>query len=232
MTRGSRPQWAAGRREGETNLYLLRHGECLAQVDPTYFTDTDSPLSPLGIEQARLTARYLSRVAISHVISSPRIRALATAESIAETKQLRVEVWPEVQEGLSHPHRDRPVAELERAFPTALFQGMSEQDQHHDGDVHVDWESRCDRVLARLRSLPDESHVALVSHGGVGNHLLHAALGLDFEKPCWFELANCGISRLRFVADPEAERPNFPLYPPVRVEVHSISDTAHLGVAL
>ena len=152
------------------NLYLIRHGECLGQSDPTHYSNPDSPLSVLGEQQAVLTAKHLSRANLSYVISSPLIRALATA---------------------------RPIADL----------------------FNIDWEIRCKRVLEKLALLPRDSQVAMISHGGFGNYFLHSVLGLSFKQPIWFELANGSISHIRFVPNPKDERPDWPLYPPVNVEV-------------
>ncbi len=41
-------------------LTLVRHGECLGQSDPQFWTDPDSPLSPLGMAQALAAARRLA----------------------------------------------------------------------------------------------------------------------------------------------------------------------------
>ena len=212
------------------HLYLIRHGECLGQTDPGHYADPDSPLSSLGRQQAQLTARCLSRVKLTQVLSSPLVRSLETAQAIAELQQLSVEAWTDLREGFSHYHRGRALAELQDRFTNARFpKEVDEQGWHHGNDVYDDWQPRCERILKKIGVLSADSHVALVSHGGFGNYLLHSALGLDFKKPHWFELANGSISRLRFVPHPEAERPNWPLYPPVGLEIHSINEAAHLS---
>lgn len=214
------------------NLYLIRHGECLGQSDSNFYAEPDSPLSALGQQQAQLTGEYLSHLNLSHVVSSPLVRALETAVPIAESSHLPVEVWPNLREGFSGRHRGHSLKELQSKFPEARFpEGFAENGWQHGDDIYKDWQPRCENVLKRLHMLPNDSHVALVSHGGFGNYLLHSALGLNFKKPHWFELANGSISRLRFVPDPEAERPNWPLYPPVKIEVHSVNEVAHLKVA-
>ena len=212
------------------NLYLIRHDECLGQTDPDYHSDPDSSLSSLGQQQAQLTAKFLARVNFTQVISSLLVRSLETAQAIAEPQGLPVEVWTDLREGFSRYYRGRALAELQDKFANARFpKEIDEQGWHHGNDVYDDWQPRCERILKKIGVLPTDGHVALVSHGGLGNYFLHSALGLDFKKPHWFELANGSISRLRFVPHPEAERPNWPLYPPVRLEVHSINEAAHLS---
>ncbi len=79
------------------HLFILRHGECLGQIDPESFSDPDTALSELGQLQARQTAQRLAGENITQLISSPLIRALATASQIAESlAECRLGVWPEV----------------------------------------------------------------------------------------------------------------------------------------
>jgi broad specificity phosphatase PhoE len=44
--------------------------------------------------------------------------------------------------------------------------------------------------------------VALVTHGGLANALLHAIVKISPIAPQWFELANSSISHVRLVHDP------------------------------
>jgi hypothetical protein len=48
-------------------------------------------------------------------------------------------------------------------------------------------------------------------------------------SPQWFELANGSITRVRLIPDPQAERLDWPLYPPIPVEIKNINDIAHLA---
>ncbi|HMN31479.1 MAG TPA: hypothetical protein PKE45_25240, partial [Caldilineaceae bacterium] len=69
----------------------------------------------------------------------------------------------------------------------------------------------------------------LVTHGLVGSNLLHVLLGITWQRPTWFELANGSITQVRLVRDPAAERPGWELLPPVVVEVQVVNDTRHLA---
>lgn len=213
------------------NLYLIRHGECLGQSDPAHYSNPDSPLSALGEQQAVLTAKHLSRANLSCVVSSPLVRALATAAPIAQSFNIPVLVWTDIREGFSDYHKGFSLAKLRTEFPNTQFsEEVTEEGWHHGNDFYDDWEIRCKRVLEKLALLPQNSQVAMITHGGFGNYFLHSVLGLSFKQPIWFELANGSVSHLRFVPNPKDERPNWPLYPPVSIEVHSINTIAHLGM--
>jgi broad specificity phosphatase PhoE len=215
------------------NLFLIRHGECLGQSDPNYYSEPDSPLSPLGKQQSQLTAEYLSHFKLTHIICSPLIRALETATPIAESCDLPIIVWTDLREGFTSYHRGYSLTKLQHLFPSAQFSDdITEQGWHHGNDHYSNWQPRCERALQKLNLLAKNSYVVMVSHGGFGNYFLHSVLGLNFEQPAWFELANCSISHFRFVPNPKDERPDWPLYPPVNVEVHSINAVAHLTTGI
>ena len=82
---------------GEHRLVLLRHGETEWSRDRKHTSTTDIGLTDTGREQARLAAGTLARRHLDDplVVSSPRTRALATAElaglSVEEVSPLLVE---------------------------------------------------------------------------------------------------------------------------------------------
>lgn len=64
-------------------LYFVRHGQTeLNAADHVQGGDIDSPLLEQSKEDAIKTGKYLSDKAISHIISSPQLRALHTARLI------------------------------------------------------------------------------------------------------------------------------------------------------
>ncbi len=62
-------------------IILLRHGECLANIEDVFPGQVDSPLSRLGIEQAECAAKYLKNFKIDKIYSSDLSRAIMTAEA-------------------------------------------------------------------------------------------------------------------------------------------------------
>lgn len=212
-------------------LTLVRHGECLGQVDPQFGTDPDSALSPVGIEQARATAEQLATEQVTHLVSSPLLRAMATADSIAVQCGLaRFEVWTELREGFRGHYRGLTCTQLQQQFPRAIpCDAITEEGWHHGDSDYASFWQRCQEVLFRVRQqFAHPDHIVIVTHGGCANYLLHILLGMDSTTPQWFELANGSLTRIRLVPDPQAERPDWPLYPPVSVEIKSINDQTHL----
>lgn len=210
-------------------IFIVRHGQCLGQCDPNV-TSPDSDLSEFGIQQAQQTGQRLAQMSITHIISSPLVRALATACCIAEESgNLTVQVMPELRELYSGLHRGHSRAELQQRFSCAVFPpSITEDGWDHGGDSYDGVFARAQQVASYLWEAfcPDDK-VALVTHGGFANYLLHILLQIPSARPCWFELENCSITRLRLV--PQSERNRWPpLYPPVEIEVLSMNDVGHL----
>ena len=74
-----------------TRLVMIRHGQSLANLQGVFAGHYDIALSPLGEEQARVTADYLRKnFAIDCVYSSDLKRAWATAAATGEAFRLPV----------------------------------------------------------------------------------------------------------------------------------------------
>ncbi len=210
------------------HLFLVRHGECLGQSEPGN-TDPDSPLSVLGRRQATLVAERLNEMDVTCVISSPLICALETANTIVEVTDLpEMVVWPELREGFSGQYRGLGRTELLRRFPRAVLSpSITEDGWYHGDDSYESLFKRCHHARALLLShCGIDDRVAVVTHGGFVNYLLHVIIGVPEDAPRWFELANGTISTIHFVS-PEA-RASGPLYPPFEVEILALNDISHL----
>ena len=78
-------------RSGHT-LYLIRHGQCLHNMRGLIAAQNDSPLTPLGCEQARANGKLLTQItgdpATLGFFASPLHRACATMELLREAAGL------------------------------------------------------------------------------------------------------------------------------------------------
>jgi len=186
------------------HLFLIRHGECRGQV--VNDRDPDSPLTDYGRHQAKQAARVLERHGVTHIVSSPLIRALETAQIVASTlAHPTVEVWPDLREHYMAHHRGYGRMALLKLCTGARFPAaITASGWDHGGDTPSGAFARCQDVLDRVREeFATGDRVALVTHGGCANSLLHVLLGLAPNAPHFFELGNGSISHLYLV--PEAE---------------------------
>ncbi len=86
-------------------VYLLRHGEPIPRHNQSDRQATDNGLSEFGEIQARAAGKFLKKVGIEKVISSPIARARETAEIVSRISNLEIifderlrEFFPDVDE--------------------------------------------------------------------------------------------------------------------------------------
>ena len=81
-----------------TRLYIVRHGETLANREYRFIGSRDDPLSEHGQIQAAQVAEALATFPIAAIYSSPLQRAYSTAIPIAERHKLEVQKFNALRE--------------------------------------------------------------------------------------------------------------------------------------
>ena len=166
-------------------IYLVRHGRTQFNAEQRFQGSLDSPLTTIGIAQAKAQGRLLRRLipegSDCPIVSSPLGRARATAERIAEAMG------------------GAPVAFDARLAEVSLgaWEGLTpdEIDARWPGTRHpsvrVSWANGCpgserfEAAIARARDWLDahrDRTVIAVSHGVTGSLLRGLHLGLGREE--------------------------------------------------
>jgi len=139
-------------------IILLRHGQTEWSATGRHTSYTDVPLTPEGERQARRLGQTLAGRRLAAVLSSPRQRAVRTAELAGLPTTALDEDLVEWNygdyEGITTPQirQTRPGWDLWR-------------DGCPEGETPEQVGTRLDRVLARIRPLLAGGDVALVGHG-------------------------------------------------------------------
>ena len=150
-------------------LILVRHGR--PAIDP----DTPPPtwsLCPDGREAVAKLALKLAAFAPSAIASSPEPKAVETAEIIAETLGLKVEL----DAGLHEHKRPALAFGAEEAFRARIAEVFAEPTKPIAGGESV--AQACERLAKALAEHPARPLVA-VTHGTVLSHYVARSLGLD-----------------------------------------------------
>ncbi len=171
-------------------LLLVRHALPL-RSEPGQ--GSDPHLSAEGAEQAGRLPDALARFPIQRVVSSPQVRAIETAQPLADTLGVRVEV----DERLAEYDRDLahyiPVEQIAKENPAELERLMN--GQLPSGVDEAEFLGRVDAAVADLVAAADhDDTVAVFSHGGVINVLLHQILGT--ERLLSFHVDYASVTRL------------------------------------
>ena len=156
----------AGDGTGTGRLILVRHGESEGNRDRTFTSDPDVPLTPTGHEQARATAaRIASGFTPARVVASPFARARQTAEIIAETLGLTVEIEAALREQSFGTFAGRPYDVLldDPSYQTAPRMHWRPPEGESLADVYT----RVVPAFERIAGAHAGCDVVIVSHGGV-----------------------------------------------------------------
>jgi broad specificity phosphatase PhoE len=175
-------------------IVLIRHGQTEWSAAGRHTSYTDLELTPEGERQAREAGERLAGRKFAAVFSSPRKRALRTAELAGLTV---TEVTDDLAEWNYGDYEGLTSATIHETRPGwSLW-----TDGAPDGETPEQIAERLDRVLAKARELLDEGDVALVAHG----HSLRVAgarwIGLPASGGGLLKLGTATVSTLGFEHD-------------------------------
>ncbi|MET0496411.1 MAG: histidine phosphatase family protein [Actinoplanes sp.] len=172
-------------------IVLVRHGQTEWSANGRHTSFTDLELTSEGERQARVAGERLAGRSFAAVISSPRRRALHTAElaglAVSETTEDLAEWNYGHYEGVT-------TATIHETNPGwSLW-----SDGAPGGETPDQVGARLDRVLARARSFLEQGDVALIAHG----HSLRVAgarwIGLPASGGGLLKLGTATLSTLGF----------------------------------
>lgn len=173
-------------------LILVRHAEPV-RIEGAE-GPADPPLTPRGHLQSEALAAWLLEEHLDLIVTSPLRRALETAEPLANSLGITLEV----DEDLSEFDRDSPTyipLEELKAARDPRWIALAEDRWHELAELDPEQFRRTvlgslDRVVARNPG----GRVVVVTHGGVINIYLANVLGIG--RDLWFEPAYASISRV------------------------------------
>jgi broad specificity phosphatase PhoE len=184
-----------------THLYLIRHGENVANITKEFsHRKVDYSLTPKGCLQAEQTAAALRDRGISAVYASPLHRATETAAYLADAVGCDVVVMEQF--------REVNVGDLEGQPPTA--ESWKEHNdilrawRHGQFDLHFPngenfydlWQRVSDGYRTVVTENPAAS-VAIVAHGGVFTMCIKALCpDVDLAEILRQESHNCSITEV------------------------------------
>lgn len=185
------------------SFYLIRHGQTEWNLIGKYQGSTDVPLSPLGVRQAELAARWFDTVELDAIFSSPLSRAKVTAQKLADRKQMAIRLVPEFQEICFGKWEGLTYEEIESKWPGAVEKMYNEPDALHieDGETFQEVEDRTMKGIQDIIRMGDNKTYAIVSHGAAIRTILCGMLGLPIRMSWHFCQGNANISRIDYYGE-------------------------------
>lgn len=188
------------------NIYLIRHGESVANVQRYTSGKTDVELTERGIQQAKELAEKLADVCFSAVYSSNLQRAMNTAAEILRGRSLELITLPELQERDFGEWEGLTYEKIEHQFPEAwgAFLKNGFNADVPGGEGIADFFARIKRaflsVVKRHEAGSDEN-ICIVAHGCVlmalFSYFSHGDLG-GYNK---YSFENARVNMVQYTDD-------------------------------
>ena len=158
-------------------LYLIRHGESMGNIDTTEaFDKTNPPLTPHGRSQAKALGERFSSLRNFTLYSSPLQRARDTASSISENMIIDYDLL------------ENGVRATENGF-----------EDYHESDEEC--YERAKKVVEKITSKHrNHENVIVVAHGMFLNQLIKAALNIPCDA-MRLSVYNASVTKINFCDD-------------------------------
>jgi len=191
-----------------TRLYLVRHGENLANLTKEFsYRAVDYPLTAKGVLQAEQTARHLAGKDISAIYSSPLRRATETAQHLADLLGQDVMVLEAFRElNVGDLEGQPPTAEAWAAHNEVLraWRRGELQTAFPGGENFLQMWQRVGAGFQQVVKRHPDQEVAIFAHGGVFASSIKAICSdIDLSAVLRQENHNCSISEI--TADLDAD---------------------------
>jgi Asp-tRNA(Asn)/Glu-tRNA(Gln) amidotransferase A subunit family amidase len=153
----------------QTKIIFVRHGQTeqnVVMAAGKSVKEDDYPLNETGIQQVKETAEKLKNKKIDLIISSPYLRAMATAEIINEFHGAPLEIETDF--------RERSAGGVdEKVWHTYFDMDTNLQPENDGGENLKEFFDRVYKAIDRLKERYAGKTICVVAHGGV-NHGFYA----------------------------------------------------------
>lgn len=183
-----------------TKLYLVRHGQSGGNVSGTFGGHSPTPLSELGLEQAEITAKALAKERINIIYSSDLLRAVQTAEPLAEKLGLEINKTSAFRERHVGVLEGLTFNESKQQYPKDYYALINRDINHKitDGESYRHLLRRGTSALKEILQTNKGKRVVIFSHTGAICYLtlyLIGAINRHTKQTPWLVTSNCGINR-------------------------------------
>lgn len=183
-------------------IYLIRHGESLANIDSLFCGATDSPLSEKGILQAERVREKLKDVVFERAVTSDLSRAhdtaaiiLGNAGKLEKEKGFR-EMDFGLFEGLTY---EAIKTEHKEAYTlwSHDFQKNAPPLGESMSDLYERVSAAYDEVI-KSHERASNDNILIVTHSGVIRSILSYVLHHSSEGYWRYKVENCGINIIEY----------------------------------
>ena len=201
-------------------IYFVRHGQTVWNVEKRFQGLSDSPLTELGITQAKLLGEKLKDIKFDKFYSTSLKRAYDTANYIKGNRKQKVEIFDDFVEISMGDMEGIKQEDFKKLYPEQVknffFNQLEYNPSSFGGESFLEVRERVIRGLNKFIELnKNYERVLVVSHGATLKTLLHYISGKD-------------ISTLSDEAIPKNTSYTIVKYENGKFEITDFSNTSHL----
>lgn len=201
-------------------IYFVRHGQTIWNVEKRFQGLSDSPLTELGITQAKLLGEKLKDIKFDKFYSTSLKRAYNTANYIKGNRKQKVEIFDDFVEISMGDMEGIKQEDFKKLYPEQVknffFNQLEYDPSSFGGESFLEVRERVIRGLNKFIELnKNYERVLVVSHGATLKTLLHYISGKD-------------ISTLSDEAIPKNTSYTIVKYENGKFEIIDFSNTSHL----
>ena len=183
-----------------TRICIVRHGETDWNVEKRIQGHTDVPLNAVGRAQALAMAFNAAHQRFQAIYSSDLVRALETAQVLAQREDQEVKCLPQLRERHYGLFQGITAEEGAERYPQAYAHYVA-RDLDYDFDTGESLRRFAERVTAGIDWLVRHHSgqtIAAVSHSGVLDVVYRRATGRPLHTPRDFVIPNCALNWFHF----------------------------------
>ena len=167
-------------------IYFVRHGQTIWNVEKRFQGLSDSPLTDLGITQAKLLGEKLKDIKFDKFYSTSLKRANDTANYIKGNREQEVEIFDDFVEISMGDMEGIQQEEFKKLYPEQVknffFNQLEYDPSSFGGESFLEVRERVAKGLDKFIELnKDYERVLVVSHGATLKTLLHYISGKDIS---------------------------------------------------
>lgn len=199
-------------------LVLIRHGETQWNNAHRMQGQTDIPLNPTGVKQAKSIAIYLKAYPIARFYSSPLKRAHRTARIIhTHHASAPLSLHNDLKERSFGDAEGMTYEEITRQFPVMAFDQSWDHPyfQIPGGERLIEVYERGKNFLRDIRESQQGKIVGVVAHGVIIRCMISYLLNLPLPSNNFYELKNTSFTVIGLPDDGPAQ-------------LHVLNSTFHL----
>lgn len=177
------------------NLYFVRHGQTIWNVENKICGATDIALTEEGHRQAEELGEEIRRQGVKAdvILYSPLIRAADTARHISEITGIPARVEPRLKEQNFGKYESTPRNGEEFQHAKTCF-----ADSYEGGESMIRFCQRIYNLLDDVRQEADEKVYLMVAHNGVARAVQSYFTDMTNEEFARFGIKNCELKKYEF----------------------------------